>query len=156
MSIRFATQNDVPFLVETGRVYHSLTRFKAYEYNAERVAQQLTKLIVTNSKSHCFFVADDKVGKPYGGLIGCIEHHIFSDEPVANVIHYDVLPDKRMGGAALRLLTAFKRWAENRGAVEVCCGVNSGVHLNRTDRFLRRLGFQLTGGNYSLAGTRRG
>jgi hypothetical protein len=55
-----------------------------------------------------------------------------------------------MGGAALKLLTAFKKWAENRGAFEISAGVNSGTDLDRMDRFLRKLGFQHTGGNYSL------
>ena len=59
------------------------------------------------------------------------------------MIHYDVLAEKRMGGAGLRLLTAFRKWAENRGAHELSTGVNM-------DRFLRKLGFRLTGGNYSF------
>jgi N-acetylglutamate synthase-like GNAT family acetyltransferase len=100
--------------------------------------------------SHCFFVAEDSAGTPVGGIIGCVEPHFFSNRLVASVIHYDVLPEKRMGGAGLRLLMAFKKWAENRGAVELNAGVNSGTDLEKLDSFLRRLGFKLTGGNYSL------
>ena len=55
-----------------------------------------------------------------------------------------------MSGAALRLLMAFRKWAENRGVFELSAGVNSGAHIERTDRFLRRLGFVQTGGNYAL------
>lgn len=33
---------------------------------------------------------------------------------------------------------------------EISAGVNSGTDLDRMDSFLRKLGFQLTGGNYSL------
>lgn len=56
-----------------------------------------------------------------------------------------------MSGAGLRLMSAFRTWAENRGAVELSAGVNSGAHIDKTDKFLRRLGFVQTGGNYALA-----
>ncbi len=44
----------------------------------------------------------------------------------------------------------FRKWAENRDAVELNAGVNSGVDLDRMDKFFRRLGFRMTGGNYAL------
>jgi len=153
MSIRFATPDDIPVFVEMCRIFHAMTRFSAYDYNPERVAQNLKAVVdigQNDQGTHCFLVAEDSQGKPIGGLIGCIERHFFSDQPVASIIHYDVLPEKRMGGAGLRLLTAFRKWAENRGAFEISAGVNSGVELQKMDRFLRKLGFRQTGGNYSL------
>ena len=39
---------------------------------------------------------------------------------------------------------------ENRAAFEISAGVNSGYAMDKMDRFLRRLGFRQTGGNYSL------
>lgn len=150
MKIRFATPEDLPSIVEVGQRFHAATRFAAYDYNSNRVANQLRAVLV-NPGTHCLLVAADSEGNIVGLLIGCIERHIFSDQPVASVIHYDVLPEKRMGGAGVRLLTAFRKWAENRSAYELSAGVNSGVNLDQTDRFLRRLGFHLTGGNYSLA-----
>jgi len=41
MKIRFTTLNDVSACVEGGRRMHALTRFAAYDYNAERVTQNL-------------------------------------------------------------------------------------------------------------------
>lgn len=153
MNIRFATLEDVPTFVEMGKQFHQSTRFRVYEYKPSRVAEQLRSVvhIGQNEKgTHCFFVAEDSQGRAVGGLIGCVEKHFFSEQLVANIIHYDVLPERRMSGAGLRLLTAFRKWAENRGAVELSAGVNSGVELAKMDRFLQRLGFQQTGGNYSL------
>ena len=147
MKIRFARHEDIPVLVELGRRFHAMTRFAVYDYDAERVAQHLRAVLDDTRGRYCFLVAEDGGGRPVGGLIGCIERHFFSDKPVASVIHYDVLPEKRMGGAGLRLLIAFRKWAENRGAVELNAGVNSGVDMDKMDRFLRRLGFRLTGGN---------
>lgn len=153
MKIRFATLNDIPACIEGGRRMHALTRFSAYDYNAERVAQNLRAVIETGHAkgTHCFLVAEDNAGQIIGALIGCVERHFFSDLLVASVIHYDVLPDRRMGGAGLKLLTAYRKWAENRGVFELAVGINSGVELEKMDRFLSRLGFRRTGGNYSLS-----
>jgi len=150
MKIRFAVADDIPVFVEMGRLFHANTRFRAYDYDSERVASHLAAIIKNPKGKHCFFVAENSEGKPVGGLIACVESHFFSGQPVASVIHYDVLPEYRMGGAGLKLLTAFRKWAENRGVFEISAGVNSGVDIDRMDSFLRKLGFQLTGGNYSL------
>lgn len=150
MKIRFAVAEDIPAFVELGRRFHAMTRFRHYEYDPERVVASLRAVIENARGTHCFFVAEDADGKPVGALIGCMERHLFSDQPVASVIQYGVVPEKRMGGAGLKLLTAFRKWAENRGAFELSAGVNSGVAIDRMDRFLKRLGFRPTGGNYSL------
>ncbi len=153
MKIRFATLHDIPAVVETGRIFHAMTRFSAYEYNVQQLSENLAAVIASgqNAKgTHCFFVAEDDGGKFCGGLIGCAERHFFSHQLVASVMHYDVLPEKRMSGAGLKLLTAFRKWAENRGAFELSVGVNSGIAMDKMDRFLKRLGFEQTGGNYSL------
>lgn len=152
MTIRFATLSDVPAFVEIGRYFHSVTRFKEFEFDEKRLHEQLVAVIDGGQRagSHCFLVAEDSDKKQVGGLIGCVERHFFSNQVVASLIHYDVLPQKRMSGAALRLLKAFRKWAENRGAVELSVGVNSGDSIQKHDRFLKRLGFTPVGGNYAL------
>ncbi|NWG32554.1 MAG: GNAT family N-acetyltransferase [Rhodocyclaceae bacterium] len=153
MKIRFATLSDIPACIEGGKRMHAMTRFSAYDYNTERMAQNLRAVIETGQnthKTHCFFVAEDEAGQIIGALIGCVERHFFSDLLVASVIHYDVLPEKRMSGAGLKLLSAFRKWAENRGVFELSVGINSGVGLEKMDRFLKKLGFRQTGGNYAL------
>ncbi|MDX8391214.1 MAG: GNAT family N-acetyltransferase [Mariprofundaceae bacterium] len=150
MSIRFAVLDDVPVFVEMGRLFHANTRFKVYDYNPQRIAENLHAIIENPNGTHCFFVAENSRKKAVGCLIGCVESHFFSDKLVASVIHYDVLPQCRMGGSGLKLITAFRKWAENRGVFEICAGVNSGVDIDKMDSFLRKLGFELTGGNYAL------
>lgn len=150
MKIRFATLADVPQLIEFGRRLHATTRFRVYDYDAVRLERNLCALIDNRMGSHCFFVAEDDKGRIVGALVGCLDRHFFSDLLVASVVNYLVLPERRMSGAGLRLLTAFRKWAENRGAFELNAGVNSGVGLAKTDKFLRRLGFAMTGGNYSM------
>lgn len=150
MKIRPATLDDIPAFVELAKLFQAQTRFKDYTFNSERVTTNLKAAIENPRGTHCFFVAEDTTGLPVGGLIGCAERHFFSDQVVASVIQYNILPEKRMGGAGLKLLTAFKKWAENRGAYELAVGINSGADLGKMDNFLRKLGFELTGGNYSM------
>lgn len=149
--IRLGKMQDVPAFVEAGRIVHSTTRFQVFDYNADKVARSLRSIIENPHGGYCFIVADDGGGHPVGWLIGCIEQHLFSDQLVASVINYGVLPGRRMSGAGLKLLAAFRKWAENRGAVELCAGVNSGTEIGKMDRFLKKLGFRLTGGNYAMS-----
>ena len=150
MKIRFAQMADVPALVELGRSIHAVTRFNQFEFNPQRVEANLTAVIEDKRNMYCFLVAEDANGCVVGGLLGCLEHHVFSDQLVATLIHYDVLPEKRMGGAGLKLLIAFRQWAINRDVFELNAGISSGSNLDKMDRFMRKLGFKLTGGNYSL------
>lgn len=150
MQILPATLADVPQLVQMARHYHQQTRFRSFDFNAAKLAQSLAAIVEHRTGSHCFFVAKRNDNSLVGGLIGCVETHMFSDQVVATLVHYDVDQASRMSGAGYRLLLAFRKWAENRGAVELNVGINSGVHLDKLDRFLRKLGFVITGGNYSM------
>ena len=59
---------------------------------------------------------------------------------------------RRLGGGrvALGLLSGARTWALARGAAELSVHVTSGVEVARTDRLLRRLGFEATGGSYAV------
>jgi hypothetical protein len=151
VKIRFANQSDIPAFVDAGRQVHASTRFGNLPYDVERVSKTLKGIVERPNGSHCFIVAVDDKDAPVGWVIGCIEQHFFCELPIASIINFGVLPERRMSGAGLRLLTAFRKWAENRNAVELSAGVNSGTELDRMDSFLRKLGFVLTGGNYSLS-----
>ncbi len=150
MSIRFARHSDIPTLIEIGRVYHQESRFQRFTYNPDKLASNLKGLIDSKSGAHCFFVADDTEGKPFAVLMGSIEGYFFADELVAQSILFWVHPEHRGGSAAVKLVHAFRKWAQNRNAFEVAIGVNSAVDTDRADQFFRKLGFQMTGGNYSL------
>lgn len=154
MNIRMATLADIPACVDFGQRICAATRYSRFAYDRQRTAQQLQQLIGVGQVrgSHCVLLAvHGEADPPVAGLLmGCIESHLFSPERVASVINYAVLPGHRLSGAGLRLLQAFRRWAQNRGAVEISLGINSGVQVERTDRFLRRLGFEHLGGHYCL------
>lgn len=101
-----------------------------------------------------FFVATGNEGKVVGGLLGVLEQHIFSDQLTASVMHFDVLPEARMGGHGVRLLKAFETWCANRKVVEIVFGINSGEHLEVLGRFAQRMGYAKIGENYVKHGER--
>lgn len=148
MPIRFATLQDIPALVELGRRMHQHTRFKAFNYDPARVATNFGQLIQQGQSKYVFMVAADAHGQMVGGLIAVLERHIFSDQAVASVMHYDVLPEKRMGGYGVRLLKAFEQWCENRQVVEINLGINSLTEMDSVGQFVRKMGYSKTGENF--------
>lgn len=148
MPIRFATLQDIPALVELGRRMHQHTRFKAFNYEPARVAANFGQLIQQGHSKYVFMVAADADGQMVGGLIAVLERHIFSDQAVASVMHYDVLPERRMGGYGVRLLKAFEQWCENRQVIEINLGVNSLTEMDSVGRFVCKMGYSKVGENF--------
>jgi GNAT superfamily N-acetyltransferase len=73
---------------------------------------------------------------------------MFSDQLTASVMHFDVLPEARMGGHGVRLLKAFETWCANRKVVEIVFGINSGEHLETLANFAGRMGYRAIGQNF--------
>lgn len=127
---------------------HALTRFRSQPFNAQRIARAFTDLITQGQGKYAFLVAVSADGRIVGALIGVMEQQIFSDAQTASVMHFDVLPEARMGGYGVRLLKAFEQWATNRRALEINFGINSGEQLEALSSFARRMGYTKVGENY--------
>ena len=151
MAIRFAQPKDIPALVELGRRMHALTRFRDQPYSEHKVGRAFEALIGKGEGKYVFFVAEDGQARVIGGLIGVLEQQIFADHLVASVMHYDVLPEARMGGYGVRLLKAFEQWARNRKVYEISLGVNSGAETEKISQFAQRMGYRKVGENFVLA-----
>ena len=52
------------------------------------------------------------------------------------------------GRVALKLVAAVRQWARERACRHVLVHATSGIEPARTDRFFRRCGFNVVGGNY--------
>ncbi len=151
MSIRFATAQDIPALVSLGARVHALSRFKSMPYEAERVAAALQAAFAAADGRYICFVATDAQGQIAGGLLATLERHIFSPQITASIMHFDVLPEKRAAGYALRLIKAFEAWCKNRRIHEISFGINSvdnDQELERLGRFAKRLGYRKIGESY--------
>lgn len=154
MTIRFATPSDVPALVQLGKHMHAITRFRKLDYDEARVAQSLTAALAQGKERYVCFVANDSQGQVVGGLLAVLEKHIFSQQLTASIMHYDVLPEKRMGGYGVRLLKAFEQWGKNRRVAEINFGINSieeAREMQRLGSFAVRMGYSKVGENYVRA-----
>lgn len=150
MLIRNAESKDIGRLVQFGFLIHAESKFSTLSFDPEKVRQTLENIIGSQNGTHCCFIAEDSEEELIGVFIGCVEEYFFSRSLMAHSILIFVHPKWRGSAAALKFIHAFRNWAINRGALELCIGVASGVTIGRTDKFLRRLGFSITGGNYSM------
>lgn len=150
MLIRKATLKDIPALIELGRTIHAESELSILSYDSEKLSQTLKDLVESKRETHCFFVAEDSERRLFGAFIGCVEEYFFSYSLVAHSIVLYVDPKWRGSPAAVKFIHAFRKWALNRDVAQICIGVATGVTIGRTDRFLKRLGFKMTGGNYAL------
>ena len=161
LGIRQATLEDIPNLVEIGRRLHELFPHSAYSYdpnrsdnyNAKLISTQLRGIILNHRGNYRFFIADDESGKPAGALICYADQMLFTQDLVASLMFYVVLPGHAGDGTALRLFRAFLHWAEGTGAKAINVATTSGEKIEELDRYLRRFGFRRTGGTYCLIPT---
>ncbi len=150
MAVRFATMGDIASLVGYWRQFHDRSVFKHLALDEAKLAQTMSRIIEDKSGAFCFFVADAEDGGPVGVLTGQIDTYYFSNDPIAKMVFYWVHPEHRYSPAAAKLMYAFRQWAKNRGAAEIMVGVTSGEAVELADKMLKKMGFQFTGGNYSL------
>lgn len=151
MNIRPATLADVETVVHLGRKMHSLGRFKELEYDFAK-CRTVVRHCVENSGSYFFCIAETDAGEIIGLHMGMLQEYFFSSQQLAQSISFFVVPEYRGSSAAVKMVYAFKKWAEKREAAEVVfgTGISEGAPLAVVDNFMKRMGFTLTGGNYAL------
>ena len=149
MAIRFATPADIPDLTELGRRMQALSRFRTFDFDEARVKASLALALGEKAERYVILVATDSQQRVVGALMATLERHIFSQQLVASVMMFLVLPEARMGGHAVRLLKAVEQWSKNRGIQETNFGINSGEDFATVGGFAERMGYQLVGANYA-------
>lgn len=150
MKIAPLTLADIEEVIALARVNVAESRFGWLPFDEAKVRANLKRMAEAPRSHICALVARRQDGKLVGYMAGQIEEYFFCRERVASSVFLFVDPKERGGFAAVKLILAFRKWAQNRGAAEIYIGVASGVNIERTGRFLKRLGLTLTGGNYSL------
>ena len=108
--------------------------------------------LAVNSQTWACFVAREgethfTMGPLLGAILGYCMEATFSRELIAGEVGVYVLPEKRGGFAAKRLIEAFEAWAIERGAREITLGVTVGIN-DVADRLYPALGFRRMGGLY--------
>lgn len=140
---------DLDEVIALARVNVTESRFAWMPFDADKVRLNLERMAKAPQSYNCALVARKHDGRLVGYMAGQIEEYFFCHQRVATSVFLFVDPQERGGLAAVKLILAFRKWAQNRDAVEIYIGVAGGVAIERTGRFLKRLGLTLTGGNYS-------
>lgn len=149
MKIAPLTVADIDDVIALARVNVAESRFGWLPFDEQKLRANLARMARAPQSYNCALVARKEDGGLVGYMAGQIEEYFFCREKVATSVFLFVDPKARGGFAAVKLILAFRKWARNRGAVEIYIGVAGGVTMERTGRFLKRLGLTLTGGNYS-------
>ncbi len=140
MSIRVATFEDLPRVLDLGELLHKESpRWSRIAFNRSKAETVLAALI--DSPDGVIFVAVEG-GVIIGGIAGLVEAHWSSDDRLASEISFFMAPDARGRLAPARLICALDAWARMRGAVWIQGGTSTGLAPERTAGLYEALGWQ--------------
>lgn len=148
MKIYLSELKDVDDIMSLGVRMHQESRFRIYPMHLAKVRASIEKLI-NNPLAGCVLLARNETGTAVGMLAGYVVDYFFSNALVAQDSYFFVAPEHRGSSAALKLLIAFRRWAENRNASELCINMSVDVDQERFNRFMAHLGFRNCGSNFT-------
>lgn len=139
--LRPATPDDIPTLVELGRVMHDESPvFRALSFSEDKLARTILHAI-----DNGFAVVAEQGGQIVGGMLGIAVEHWASTDVVACDLALFVAPEHRGGSTGARLLRRYAEWAESIGAAITQFGIVTGVEPERTEELCRCLGWRRTG-----------
>ncbi|MDR1276569.1 MAG: GNAT family N-acetyltransferase [Candidatus Accumulibacter sp.] len=139
--IRPAKTDDVPRIVELGRLLHAASSYATQRFDEDKVADTMRALI---GGSGVVFVAEID-GVVVGGIAGAVTEPWFSREKIAFDYSFFIDPARRHGVMAVRLLKTFFDWARRMGAERIHMGITTGVNVEETARLYRALGMKDAG-----------
>lgn len=90
----------------------------------------------------------EQSGRVVGFLTGSRAAFSFAAEHVAKHDVWYVAPAWRGSTAARRLVLDFETWGKEIGAFQTRISVDTGLNVDRTGKFLERMGFVHIGGSY--------
>lgn len=145
--------SDIDAMITLGRRLLAESRFRDLPYDETRL-RQVGQYGLSHGNPGLLIAERD--GQILGMAVVVIGEHFFSSAKTATVQLLYVIPEARGGAAAVKLLKAIRRVAANVHVHDLHLNVTTGIEAAKTDRFLRRLGFQQSGGNYVLEGIGEG
>ena len=146
---RAATPEDLLDVVTLGQKMHGESVFRHFNFSVPKFAT-LVYTCITNPDSHFIHVAVSPTKEIIGAFMGSVSEHYFGNDMVASDYLWYVTPKYRGSRAGVCLIRDFQKWAADHHAVEVHVGISTGITGERTGALLKKLGFDLVGGNYKL------
>jgi hypothetical protein len=148
IDLRFATPSDIPALVELGRVMHVESRYGWMVYSADRAWKRFEEIV--DRKDRCVMLAaDTRTTDLAGFLVGTTRQYDFANDYAADLEYVYVTVSRRRGLTAMKLLTAFRRWAINRGVAEVVLCNRFGTNEAYVAKLFHKLNMPAVGGHHA-------
>jgi hypothetical protein len=149
MKIRLATAQDTDAMMQLGLQMHQESRFAKYPMAHEKVRETIQQ-IVSEPKANCILLAEHDRAGLVGMLAGCVTSLFFTDVLIAQDRWFYVAKEHRGSPAALKLLVAFRRWAENRQARELNINMSVDIDQAKFNQFMTHMDFKSCGSNFVL------
>lgn len=140
---------DIPVMIELGAEMHEESAFRRLDYDRD-ICFDLGVRYLSDPENHfsyCAYEGEELVGM----FMGYLTPYYFGKDLLASDILWYVKRDRRGSMMGIRLLKAFRSWAKERGAKEVCIGVSTAVDVDRTHKLLSCMGFEHVGGTFKEA-----
>lgn len=143
-TIREATPDDIPAVVEMGFSLHQSSNFSNLEFDADIAATHVRRLI--DDDDCCLLIAVDSQ-RTIGLISGEIGQAMFGPESIATEDLFYVEPDMRGSkrGVSARLLRSFCFWAADKGAARITVSNAAGTDDSKFQWLLRTYGFHHAG-----------
>ena len=113
MTVRPATDADVPFIVEMGLQFIGSTVYRSFLTPSVRHIEDLVTRLIADDRG-VVFVLEMRGGDVVGMLGAMLAEHFITGLPTATELFWWADPSAR--GHGIRLLRAFEQWARSRGA----------------------------------------
>lgn len=137
MKVEVATPDDAPRLAALGWEMHQESSYRDQPYDEAKVRTLMMRLI--GGAGVVFVVRRD--GQIVGGIAGGVTENWFNDERIAFEYGLFIEPAARHGITAMRIVLAFCKWCEIKGARRVRVGITTGVQVEGTAALYRMCGF---------------
>lgn len=138
--IRVATEADIPALVDLGQEMHNESNFSTLTFDVEK-----TKEYVKNLMGYGIVFCSEVDGAITGFIAGFLYQPYFSYDFMATDIGLFITKDARGGMAAPRLIDAFTKWAQEKGAKQIRPGISVGGNIDGVGRLYERMGYSIVG-----------
>lgn len=145
MLIRLALESDEDALIDMARAACEAER--TVNPSIPEFSERRARAVFRGYLDECtctVFVAERR-REPVGMLVATFDEYLFSDGLYTTQQVIYVKPDMRGTRAAAALMGELERWSRTLGAREITGGVESQFQPERTERFLRRLGYETFG-----------
>ncbi|AQZ53820.1 hypothetical protein [Martelella mediterranea] len=142
---------DIRPVVALAREAHAESRFSYIPFSPAKVEAIIARIVARPAQSACILATR---GGDVVGMLWCSvgEYHIGSDVLLTTIHNLNVAKPLRAtlagGRVTLGLLKRAEAWSRAKGAREMLFHVTSGVETERTERMMRKLGYEGIGGNY--------